>query len=115
MIVSIRIVAVAALAALAFTGTGLAASAASASTSSSASASACNVQHGPWYTQNSWNKVDVYNECSGGRYVCVDIPSWADYGPVHVPGYTTKTINYGWAWSVPTGRSLYTAASSTDC
>ncbi|MFF4993356.1 hypothetical protein ACFY19_39705 [Streptosporangium saharense] len=118
MMAGIRITAVAALAVLAFTGTGLAASSASAATTSSTGAtgaSACGVQHGPWYTQNSWNKVDVYNECSDGRYVCVDIPRWADHGPVHVPGHTAKTIDYGWAWTVPTGRSLYIAASSTDC
>ncbi|MFD5089438.1 hypothetical protein ACFWMR_02465 [Amycolatopsis thailandensis] len=76
---------------------------------------ACNVQHEPWYTENNWRKVDVYNECSTGKYVCVDIPTWPDWGPSLVPGRTSKTLVYGWAFSVPTGRSLYYAKNSSDC
>ncbi|MFD0890895.1 hypothetical protein ACFQ08_40645 [Streptosporangium algeriense] len=118
MMARTRIVVAAAIAALAFTGTGMAAgsaSAASTASTSSVSAAACAVQHGPWYTKNDWNKVDVYNECSGGKYVCVDIPTWGDYGPVYVAGRTAKTITYGWAWSVPTGRGIYYAESSSSC
>jgi len=88
---------------------------ASASTPAAGTAAACNVQHGQWYTENNWRKVDVYNECTTGKYVCVDIPNWPDWGPSLVAGRTSKTLVYGWAFSVPTGRSLYYAKNSSDC
>ncbi|MFF4416386.1 hypothetical protein ACFYY8_28020 [Streptosporangium sp. NPDC001559] len=88
---------------------------AGAATRTAGGAAACDVRHGPWYESNSWNKVDVYNECSGGKYVRVNIPGRSDHGPVYVAGRTAKTITHGWAWSVPTGRSLYYATSSGGC
>jgi hypothetical protein len=94
---------------------GPAGASATATSSTTGTAAACNVQHGPWYTKDNWNKVDVYNECSTGKYVCVDIPNWPDWGPSLVPGRTSKTLVYGWAFSVPTGRGLYYAKNSSDC
>lgn len=83
--------------------------------SATGTTAACEVQHGPWYTKDNWRKVDVYNECTTGKYVCVDIPSYPDWGPSLVSGRTTKTLVYGFSFSTPEGRSLYYAKNSSDC
>ncbi|MER7207239.1 hypothetical protein [Streptosporangium sp. NPDC000239] len=111
MMARTRIAAAAVIAALAFTGTGMTAGAASAS---STGAAACGVQHGEWYSSGTTHKVDVYNECSTGKYVCVEIPYWADYGPKYIPGRTTVTLLYA-PIVAPEGRSIYYAASSSSC
>ncbi|MFI6504671.1 hypothetical protein [Nonomuraea typhae] len=78
-------------------------------------ASACNVQHGPWYTVGMSLRVDLYNECSTGKYVCISRPYPMRHpGPKHIAGYQTLTWSYGTSGG-PAGTSLYYAKNSTNC
>ncbi|MFF4415626.1 hypothetical protein ACFYY8_24095 [Streptosporangium sp. NPDC001559] len=80
---------------------------------SSTNKAACQVQH-HFYDVGNARRVDLSNECSSTRYVCIDKVWNRDSGPHAVPGRSTKTVSYA-TWPEPTGRSVYYASSSSSC
>ncbi|MFI6819287.1 hypothetical protein ACIBG7_43350 [Nonomuraea sp. NPDC050328] len=83
------------------------------SQASAGSKAACEVQH-YFYTVEYARRVDLTNECTYTRYVCINKPVSADSGPHAVAGRSTRTVSYA-TWPEPTANGVYYAASSTRC